>query len=436
MEEAAMDHYDCLIVGTGHGGSQAAIALRQQRFSGTIGLLGDEKELPYERPPLSKEYLAGDKAFERLLISPPEAWRARNVTLLLGHRVEAIDPDAHVIVCADGSSFSYGRLVWAGGGTPRALDCAGRHLKGVHSIRARADIDEIARALPGVRRVAVVGGGYVGLEAAAVLAKLGKHVAVLEVMDRVLARVAGEALSRFFEAEHRSHGVEIHLAMGVEGVEGKDGVVSGVRLSDGGTVDAEMVIVGIGIVPSVGPLIAAGATGDNGVDVDEFCRTSLPDIFAIGDCARHSNRFADGARIRLESVQNATDQAMVVAKMITGKAEPYASVPWFWSNQYGIRLQTVGLSRGHDQAIVRGDPATRKFSIIYLRNGQVLALDCVNATKDYVEGRALVAGRLSPPADQLANPSVPLKLLTSDASRGAAPRHASADPDRPSAQAC
>jgi len=431
-----MDHYDCLIVGSGHGGSQAAIALRQHKFSGTIGLLGDEKELPYERPPLSKEYLAGEKPFERILIGSPEVWRSRNVTLLPGHRVEAIGSDAHVVVCDDGASFSYTHLIWAGGGTPRTLDCAGRDLKGVYSIRTRADIDEIARALPAVRRITVVGGGYIGLEAAAVLTKLGKQVTVLEAMDRVLARVAGEALSRFLEAEHRAHGVQICLGACVESVQGKDGVVTGVRLSDGGMIDAEMVIVGIGIVPSIGPLIAAGAAGDNGVDVDEFCRTSLPDIFAIGDCARHPSRFADGAPIRLESVQNATDQAMVVAKVIAGRAEPYASVPWFWSNQYDIRLQTVGLSRGHDQAIVRGDRATRKFSIVYLRNGRVLALDCVNATKDYVEGRALVAGRLSPPVHQLADATVPLKLLASGTNPDAAPRRLSTSADMPPAQAC
>lgn len=431
-----MDHYDCLIVGSGHGGSQAAIALRQQKFSGTIGLLGEEKDLPYERPPLSKEYLAGDKPFERILISSPEVWRSRNVKLLPGRRVEAIGADAHVVVCADGASFSYTHLIWAGGGTPRTLDCAGRDLEGIHSIRTRADIDEIVQALPSVQRIAVVGGGYIGLEAAAVLTKLGKQVTVLEAMDRVLARVAGEALSRFFEAEHRAHGVQICLGACVESVEGRDGVVTGVRLADGGLIDAEMVIVGIGIVPSVGPLIEAGATGGNGVDVDEFCRTALHAIFAIGDCARHPSRFADGAPIRIESVQNATDQAMVVAKMITGRAEPYASVPWFWSNQYDIRLQTIGLSRGYDQAIVRGDPASRRFSIVYLRNGQVLALDCVNATKDYVEGRALVAGRLSPPADQLADPNVPLKRLVPPVVPASAQGHSSEGIAMPPAQAC
>jgi len=260
-------------------------------------------------------------------------------------------------------------------------------------------------------RVVVIGGGYIGLEAAAVLSKFGKHVTVLEAMDRVLARVAGEPLSRFYEAEHRAHGVEVHLGVKVDCILGENGRVTGVRMHDGSVLPAEMVIVGIGIIPAVEPLIAAGAAGGNGVDVDEFCRTSLPDIYAIGDCAMHANAFAEGARIRLESVQNANDQATVVAKAVTGNPAPYHAVPWFWSNQYDLRLQTVGLSTGFDDAVVRGDPATRSFSVVYLRKGQVLALDCVNATKDYVQGRALVIGKLAPPREELANPEVPLKSL-------------------------
>ena len=416
-----MDHYDCLIVGTGHGGAQVAQALRHYRFEGTIALLGEEKEPPYERPPLSKDYLGGSKPFDRMLIRPLDFWRARNITLLAGRRVTRIDPEMHSVTCDDGSTFRYGRLVWAAGGRPRRLGCPGHDLKGVHAVRTRADVDAIVEDLPKTRRAVVVGGGYIGLEAAAVLTKLDKQVAVLEMMDRVLARVAAEPLSRFYEAEHRAHGVDVQLGVTVQCVEGKDGRVSGVRLTDGRVFAADMVIVGIGIVPSVEPLLAAGATGGNGVDVDQYCRTTLPDIFAIGDCARHVNGFAEGIAIRLEFVQNATDQGIVVAKVLTGQPEPYDSVPWFWSNQYDLRLQTVGLSGGHDQVIVRGDPATRKFSIVYLRQGQVLALDCINATKDYVEGRALVAGRRSAPLDRLADANIPLKALAPAPIPGGAP---------------
>ncbi|MFS0735667.1 FAD-dependent oxidoreductase [Sphingomonas sp. 1P06PA] len=406
-----MERYDVVIVGAGHGGAQAALMLRQRKFAGTIAMIGDEPEPPYERPPLSKDYLSGDKPFERILIRPAAFWSERDVALLLGRRVTAVDPAAHSVTTADGATIGYGTLIWATGGAPRRLICSGHDLRGVHGVRTRADVDRMMDELPAVNRVVVIGGGYIGLEAAAVLTKLGKPVTVLEAMDRVLARVAGEPLSRFYEAEHRAHGVDVRLSVSVDCIVGENGQATGVRLSDGEIVPADMVIVGIGIVPAVEPLIAAGAEGGNGVAVDAQCRTSLPDIFAIGDCAAHANGYAEGATIRLESVQNANDQATIVAKAITGTEEAYDAVPWFWSNQYDLRLQTVGLSTGHDAVVVRGDTAARAFSIVYLKGGRVIALDCVNATKDYVQGRALVTGRLSPDPAQLADATVPLKEI-------------------------
>ena len=404
------DAFDVVIVGGGHGGAQAAIALRQARFDGSIAIVTDEPELPYERPPLSKDYLAGDKPFDRILIRPPAFWDERGVAMLTGRRVVAVDPVAHRLTIADqGGTIGYTHMIWAAGGTARRLSCVGADLAGVHSVRSRADVDALIGELPGVTRVAVVGGGYIGLEAAAVLTKLGKQVVLLEALDRVLARVAGEPLSRFYEAEHRAHGVDVRLGVAVEALEGAGGRVRGVRLADGAVIPADMVIVGIGIVPAVEPLLAAGARGGNGVAVDALCRTSLPDIHAIGDCALHANAFADGAQIRLESVQNANDMATTAARAITGGAEAYHAVPWFWSNQYDLKLQTVGLSTGHDAAVVRGDPGARSFSVIYLRAGQVIALDCVNATRDYVQGRALVlaGARIAP--ERLADADVPLK---------------------------
>ncbi|WP_136163001.1 NAD(P)/FAD-dependent oxidoreductase [Sphingomonas flavalba] len=402
---------DVVIVGAGHGGAQAAIALRQAKFDGSIVIVGDEPELPYERPPLSKDYLSGEKPFERILIRPAAFWDERQVTMRLGERVVAVDPAAKRVTFADGSTLGYGALVWATGGSPRRLGCAGNDLAGVHAVRNRADVDRMIAELPGVMRVVVIGGGYIGLEAAAVLTKLGKQVTVLEAQGRVLARVAGEPLSRFYEAEHRAHGVDLRTGVGVDCIEGADGRATGVRLVDGTVLPAEMVIVGIGIIPAVEPLIAAGAEGNNGVAVDAQGRTSLADIYAVGDCAAHANRFADGATIRLESVQNATDQATAVAKAIAGEAAAYDAVPWFWSNQYDLRLQTVGLSTGHDQAVLRGDPATRSFSVVYLKGGRVVALDCVNATKDYVQGRKLVLeGAIIAPA-KLADAAVPLKEM-------------------------
>ncbi len=403
--------YDVLIVGAGHGGAQAAIALRAAKFVGTIAILGEEPEYPYERPPLSKDYLAGEKPFERILIRPPTFWEERQVAMLLGRRVIAVDPAAHTVTTDDGATIGYGRLIWATGGAPRRLTCSGHDLIGVHGVRTRADVDRMVAELPTVSRVVVIGGGYIGLEAAAVLAKFGKQVTVLEALPRVLARVAGEPLSRFYEAEHRAHGVDVRLNVAVTCIAERDGRASGVILADGETLPAEMVIVGIGIVPAVQPLIEAGASGGNGVDVDAQCRTSLPDVFAIGDCAAHANAFAAGAQIRLESVQNANDQATVVAKTIAGTPATYHAVPWFWSNQYDLRLQTVGLSIGHDAAIVRGDIASRSFSLIYLREGRVIALDCVNATKDYVQGRALVLAGAKIDQDRLADATVPLKEM-------------------------
>ena len=406
-----MAQYDVLIVGAGHGGAQAAVALRQNKFEGTIAIVGDEPELPYERPPLSKEYFSGEKSFDRILIRPASFWADRNVDMLLSRRVTAVNPDAHQVTLTDGSTIGYGKLIWATGGVPRRLTCSGNDLAGVHGVRTRADADRMLGELARTTNVVVIGGGYIGLEAAAVLSKFGKKVTVLEALDRVLARVAGEALSRFYEAEHRAHGVDIQLGAKVDCIVGDGAKVTGVRMDDGVVIPADMVIVGIGIIPAVDPLIAAGAAGGNGVDVDTCCRTSLSDIYAIGDCAMHANAFADGARIRLESVQNANDQATTVAKDIMGAADPYHAVPWFWSNQYDLRLQTVGFNLGYDETILRGDPAARSFSVIYLRDGKVLALDCVNAVKDYVQGKALVVGGLSPDKASLADPAIPLKSL-------------------------
>ena len=409
-----MLQYDVLIVGGGHGGAQAAIALRQAKFEGSIGVVNAEPEYPYERPPLSKDYFAGDKAFERIMIRPPAFWAERNIDMLLGKRIETVDAAAYSVTTADGDVISYGKMIWATGGSPRWLQCSGATLGGVHVVRSRADVDAMLDGLDDVADVVIIGGGYIGLEAAAVLSKMGKKVTVLEAMDRVLARVAGEPLSRFYEAEHRAHGVDVRLGVEVVAIEGET-QASGVTLADGEVIPAQMVIVGIGIIPAVAPLLHAGASGGGGVDVDEYCRTSLPDVFAIGDCAAHANDFAGGAVMRVESVQNANDMANAVAKSIMGELTPYHAVPWFWSNQYDLRLQTVGLSVGYDATVVRGEPATRSFSVVYLKQGKVIALDCVNATKDYVQGKALVTGGESFPPEQLADASVTLKDMAASA---------------------
>jgi len=406
-----MKKADVVIVGGGHAGAQCAIALRQGGYSGSVAIIGRESEPPYERPPLSKEYFAREKTFERLYIRPPEFWGEKGIDLLLGTEVTALDPQTKTLTLSDGSSMDYGILVWATGGDPRRLSCPGSDLAGIHAVRTRADCDQLMGEIDGgVKNIVVIGGGYIGLEAAAVLTKLGCKVTLLEALPRVLARVAGPEHSDFYEAEHRAHGVDLRTNVVVEGLEG-EGRVSGVRLQGGEVLPADAVIVGIGIVPAVGPLIAAGASGGNGVDIDEFCRTSLPDVYAIGDCAAFACDFADGTVMRVESVQNANDMASCVARAINGEAKPYHAFPWFWSNQYDLRLQTAGLSVGYDTSLVRGDPAGRAFSVVYLKGGKIIALDCVNMIKDYVAGRKLVEAGVSPDPERLGDANVPLKEL-------------------------
>ena len=338
-------------------------------------------------------------------------FRRKGVELHLNKEVLTVDPAAKRLVLSDGSQLGYGTLVWATGGDPRRLTCPGADLAGLHPVRTRADCDQLMGELDGgVRNIVVIGGGYIGLEAAAVLTKLGCKVTLLEALPRVLARVAGEDLSAFYEKEHRDHGVDLRTGVAVEALEG-EGRVTGVRLADGTVIPADAVIVGIGIVPAVGPLIAAGAAGGNGVDVDEYCRTSLPDVYAIGDCAAFACAYAGGTVMRVESVQNANDMATCVAKALCGDEQKYHAFPWFWSNQYDLRLQTCGISLGYTETLVRGDPAARAFSVVYLKDGKVLALDCVNMVKDYVQGRKLVEAGIVPDRVRLADAEVPLKEL-------------------------
>ena len=401
--------FDTLIAGAGQAGAQVAMSLRMGGYAGTIALIGEEPDPPYERPPLSKDYLAGAKTADRLQLRPAAFWTERAVEMILSARVDTVDAAAHTVTTDGGETIGYGRLVWAAGGTPRRLPVAGGDLNGVHVIRTRADVDGLRADLAGDGAIAVIGGGYIGLEAAAVLAKAGKRVTVIEAQGRVLARVTCETVSRFYEREHRAHGVEVRLGAGVSELAGQGGRVTAVRFADGTDLAVDAVIVGIGLVPHAGVLKAAGAATSNGVEIDDHCRTTLPDVFAIGDCAHHANAFAGGARIRLESVQNAVDQAKTVAGVILGTPNPYHAVPWFWSNQYDLRLQTVGLHAAYDATVVRGDPAARAFSVVYLQAGRVIALDCINAAKDYVQGKALVEHGIAVPPEVLADVAVPLK---------------------------
>jgi len=406
-----MSDYDVVIVGTGHGGAQAAIALRQNGFEGSIQMIGRDPNPPYERPPLSKEYLAGEKPFERIMIRPLTFWEDKGIGLTLGETVNKIDAEAKEVQLGSGERVGYGRLIWSAGGDARRMSCPGSHLDGIHAIRDRRDVKQLMAELEGgAKNFVVIGGGYIGLEAAAVLRKLGCNVTLVESMDRLLSRVAGEDLSAFFAEEHRRQGVDVRLGCNVERLEGET-CVTGVTLASGETIPCDAVVAGIGIVPSVGPLIAAGAAGANGVDVSDICHTSIEKVYAIGDCAAHANPYANGQVVRLESVQNANDMANTVAKAICGEPQPYDAMPWFWSNQYDLRLQTAGLNIDYDTTVLRGDPAQRSFSVIYLRDGVVIAVDAVNRTKDYVQGGKLVKARAEVDPELLMDEEVLLKEM-------------------------
>jgi 3-phenylpropionate/trans-cinnamate dioxygenase ferredoxin reductase component len=404
-------HFDVLVVGAGHGGAQAAIALRKRGFAGTIAVVSSERDVPYERAQLSKDYLSGESHFERIVLRPEAFWRECDISLVLGRTVMTVKPTARRVVLQYGDIIHYGVLVWAAGGRPRSLICNGARLQGVFTLRTRSNVDDLRQELPSAERVVIVGSGYIGLEAAAALSRCGKRVTVVEGLSRVLAREGGEALSGFYEAQHRAHGVEILLNAKVQGIERKGPRACGVRIKGDRVVPADLVIVDAGIAPACEPLLSAGAKGGNGVAVDAYGRTSLPYIYALGDCAIHPSPYAGGAMVRLESVQNACDMATTVAKAITRELEPYTAVPSFWSDQYDLRLRTAGLSCFHEDAVVRGDPASGSFSIIYRRKGRVVAVDCVNASNEFFHGRALVQNRIAAEPAELADTQVPLQAL-------------------------
>lgn len=408
------EFYDVVVVGGGHGGAHLAAMLRQLDFGGSIAIVTDDAVPPYQRPPLSKDYLAGAKRIDDIWIRPPEFWTARDIAVLVDRSVVAVDPIEHLITTSRGEALRYGRLAWAAGGAARRWRGPGGGLHGFHSIRSVADVDTLTGQLARTERVCIIGGGYIGLESAAALRSIGMDVTVLELEQRVLARVAGLEISDFFETEHRRHGVDLRTGVTVAAVAGVDGAVASVKLDDGSEISCEMVVVGMGIDPVVAPLRVAGADVEGGIVVDAHCLTSLTDVYALGDCAMRPNRFADGRSIRLESVHNATDQANIVARHIGGLSSVGETLPWFWSHQYDHRLQTVGLSRGHDQTVVRRTGRSDRFSVIYLQQGRVLALDCVNSAKDYAAGRSLVTMDVGGDLSGLGNPDVDLKSFVQE----------------------
>jgi 3-phenylpropionate/trans-cinnamate dioxygenase ferredoxin reductase subunit len=399
----------CIIVGASHAAAQLAPSLRQEGWDGRIVVIGDEPHLPYHRPPLSKAYLLGEKNSHDLLIRTEDSYQKFGIEFCLGERVVSIDRERKSVTLQDGATLTYGKLALCTGTRVRTVALPGAQLEGVHYLRGIADIDRIRRHVQPGAHAAIVGGGYIGLETAAVLRRLGMHVTVYEMAPRVLARVTAPEVSAFFERVHREEGVEIRTGVAVAGFEGNKHVER-ILLGDGTTLPASLVVVGVGVLPNVELAQAAGLEVDNGIVVDACARTSDADIVAAGDCTMHPSPYY--GRIRLESVPNATEQAKAAAAALCGKDKPYHALPWFWSDQFNIKLQIAGINAGHDEVVVRGSrDKGRSFSAFYLKNGRLLAADCINRAQEFMLSKRLIAEGISVNAEQLSDEAFSLKSL-------------------------
>lgn len=399
-----------VIIGAGQAGAQAAQSARQAGFAGRILMFGDEAEPPYQRPPLSKAYLQGDLDIDRLYLRPAAFYEQQKIELRHGVRISAIDPAAKTIAAAGGETIGYDKLLIATGAPPRRLTCQGADLAGVHYLRTIADSDALRPVLAKKGRIVIVGAGYIGLEVAASARKAGLDVTVLEMADRPLARVAGKEISDFYEALHRAHGVDLRLGAALDHFEGAKGRVTAAALKSGETIPCMAALVGVGAAPSTALAETADLRIANGVWTDEHARTSDPSIYAAGDCASHPSAIYE-RRLRLESVPNAIEQGKVAGVNMTGGNAVYDAAPWFWSDQYDVKLQTVGVSEGAEERIVRGSPEQRKFSVWYLQRGRLLAVDAVNDPAAFAVSKRLVAAKSSPDAKILADPAADLKSL-------------------------
>jgi len=396
-----------VIVGAGHAAGQVVATLRQKKYDGKIVLIGDEEHYPYQRPPLSKKFLAGEMPAERLYVKPTSFYDDPDIDVRLSTRIASIDPAGRTVTDSAGQQVEYDDLVIATGARVRKLDLPGSELPGVHYLRNIQDVTSMQRAMKKGARLVIIGGGYIGLEVAAVSATLGLQVTVVEMAERVMSRVVSEQVSDFYQAEHRLRGVDLLLSTGLTGFSGSESV-DGVMLSDGSTVAADLVLIGVGVVPNVELAEDAGIHVDNGIRVDEQCRTSEPNIYAVGDCTNHPNNLL-GRQLRLESVHNALEQAKTAASNICGDDLQYAQVPWFWSDQYDLKLQIAGISEGYDRTVLRGDPDDRAFSCLYLKEGRLIAIDSINAPRDFMQSKALIGNRATISPDTLANTDIPLK---------------------------
>jgi len=396
-----------VVLGGGQAGAQAVETLRREGYLGDLVMVSEEPHLPYQRPPLSKKYLSGELTEERLWFHHQSFYDEHKISLRLGLRAEKVEALARAVILSSGERLQYDRLLMCTGALPRRINLPGSELSGIRYLRGLEDIPAIRSAMIPGARVLIIGGGYIGLETAATARKLDCQVTVVEMANRVMNRVVAPSVSAYFESEHRMHGVNIVCNMQIQRLEG-DGGIERVLCADGSCFNVDLIVVGIGAIPSTQLAVEAGLECDNGIVVDQFCRTSDPAIFAAGDCTNHPSLRFD-TRVRLESVDNAFEQAKAAAKNMLGRPVMHDRVPWFWSDQFDNKLLVVGLSQGYDQQVLRGDPATRCFSVCYLHGGELLAVEAVNSPKDYIAAGKLIRGRARLRLDRLADPSVALK---------------------------
>lgn len=396
-----------VIVGAGHAAGQVVAALKQLDFAGSITLIGEEPWYPYQRPPLSKKFLAGGLPAERLYVKPESFYAAPNISVLHNTRVELIDRVKKTIETHDGRIIAYDVLVLALGARPRKIDLPGATLDGVCYLRTINDVLDIQKKLVDNCRLTIVGAGYIGLEVAAVASQMNARVTVVEQLDRVMSRVVSPQISAFYDAEHRKRGVNILLGTPIAGFSG-DTHVTSVDLKTGEQFASDLVVIGIGVLPNTELASQAGLAVDNGIRVDDRCRTEDAAIYAVGDCTNHPNAIM-GERLRLESVHNALEQAKTAASNICQIEKRYAQIPWFWSDQFDLKLQIAGISSGYDEVIIRGDMAARSFACLYLQNGRLIAVDAVNNPRDFVQGKALITNKAIIDPVLLADPKIALK---------------------------
>lgn len=398
-----------LIVGAGLAGLTVAESLRSDGYDGPITLVGAEPHAPYQRPPLSKAFLLGEAKEAQLAMRPAELYAKKGIELRLDTEAKAVDRAARLVRLADGSTLGYKGLALCTGARLRPLPLAGAQWQGVFGLRTLDDARTLAGALDAARSVVVLGGGFIGLEVAAVAARKGKNVVVLEAMERLMARVVAPPVSEFYRDLHAGHGVDVMLGAAVSELVGSDNRIAAVRTRDGREYAADLLLVGIGVLPNAELAAAAGLEVEGGIVVDACSRTSDPAIVAAGDCA--ARRLPEGGLRRLESVQNALEQSKSAAAALLGRERPFDATPWFWSEQYDVKLQMAGLTAGYEQTVTRGNPAARSFSVYYYRGGQLVAVDSLNQPGDHMTARKLLDRRLSPTPQQAADPATDLAAL-------------------------